>query len=209
MRKSTVLDLKNLRVFKGLANNKLLLILLFALLIGMTIGISIYSKSEVLSSFAESSLFEFLSERSGKAFGSVFLSSFFSSMLFLLFIFLAGTSLLGIVMSPLLVCFIGFFYTNTASYIYSALGIKGVAFYAVIIIPVAVVFLLTVLSAAKYSVLFSYVIARLTFPRTAPSNLYEEFRKYCIRFSLLVLLVVLSSLIDASLSKAFIHYFDL
>lgn len=209
MRKGTVLDLKNLRILKGLSNNKLFIILLSVLLIGMAVGVSIYSKSEVLSSFAESSLTDFLNDRNGRAFGNIFLSSFFSSMLFLLLIFLAGTSLLGIVLSPLLVGFLGFFYTNTATYIYSVFGIKGVAFYAVIIIPVAVVFLLTVLSAAKYSVLFSYVIARMTFPRSAPANLYEEFRKYCIRFSLLILLVVLSSIVDASLSRAFIQYFNL
>lgn len=209
MKRSTVLDLKHLRFFDGFVKNKLLIILALSFLIGLIAGAVTYSKSEILLAYAEDWLSDFLSDRADRAFMSIFISSLFSGLLFLLAIFLSGTSLLGIILAPLLVALRGFLYTNAASCLYSSYGVKGVAFHAVIIIPVAVIYSLTVLTAAKYSVSFSYIIARMTMPRSAPASLYDDFRKYCIKFALLILLVVFSALVDAVLSRSFIGSFNL
>lgn len=209
MKRSRVLDLKNLRFWDGLAKNKLLIILALSFFVGLVIGVTVFSKSSILMSIAKNSVSEFLKDRINQAFLSIFISSFFSGLLFLLAIFLSGTSLLGIVLAPLLLALRGFLYANTVSYIYSSYGVKGVAFCAVIIVPSAVIFSLTALFAAKYSISFSYIIARLTLPRSTPACLYEDFKKYCMRFALLVILVIFSSLVDAVLSRSFIGSFNL
>lgn len=209
MKRSTVLDLKHLRFLDGFAKNRLLIVLALSFVLGLIIGTVTYSKSELSVTIAEDALTEFIADRAGESFLSIFFSAVFSGLLFMLTLFLSGTSLLGIVLSPLLVALRGFMYSNMAAYLYSSYGVKGIAFHAVIIIPPAVIFSLALLLAARYSISFSSVIARLTLPRSAPASLYEDFRRYCIRYSLLILLIIFSSLIDAVLSKSFISSFEL
>ena len=209
MRKGTVLNLKYLHFFDGLAKNKLMVLLFFAFIIGAVVGTATYSKSDNLISFSEAFLSDFLNDRIEQSFFNIFISSLFSGLLFLLALFLSGTSLLGIILSPLLIALRGFLYSNMAAYLYSEYSIKGVAFCAVIIIPVAVINCLAFFWAAKYSMSYSYVISYLTLPHSAPANLYEDFKNFCIKYSFLIIVVIFAALTDAVLSKSLIETFNL
>lgn len=209
MRRSGVLNLRRWHFLEVLGKNRLLLLLCVLFLGGVIAGSTCLGNNERLSALAENGLRQIVSERSGAAFGAVLFNSFGSSMVYLTAVCVAGTSMLGIVISPVTVIWRGFYFGLLTALLYSEYALKGVAFNAIMLIPPAVFSVIGLILGAKDSVTFSLLLAKLTLPRSAPGSLFSEFRLYCIRFAILIITALLSALTDALVSHFFIGFFEL
>ena len=204
MQKGKVLSLKNFKLADFVARNNILTILVVLIAGGIAVGIFTQSKIQLLSEYSADYLERFIALRSGESFVSVALSSFMGSALVLLLLFAAGTSMLGVVLVPLLSAVRGMFFGGVSALLYSQYAVKGIAFNAVLIIPSAFVFVIALLLAARESMRFSVLIAKISLPGSPSVNLAFDFKYYCGRFLFIALIVLASALVDAVLSCSFL-----
>ena len=204
MQKGKVLSLKNFKFMDFAARNNILTVLVVLIAGGIAVGIFTQSKIQLLSEYSADYLERFIALRSGESFVSVALSSFMGSALVLLLLFAAGTSMLGVVLVPLLTAVRGMFFGGVSALLYSQYAVKGIAFNAVLIIPSAFVFVIALLLAARESVRFSVLIAKISLPGSPSVNLAFDFKNYCGRYLFIALIVLASALVDAVLSCSFL-----
>ena len=157
----------------------------------------------MISKYSATYVERFVSLRSGESFLSVALSSFMGSALVLLVIFAAGTSMMGVVLVPFLAVLRGVFYGGVSALLYSEYAVKGIAFNAVLIVPSAFIFVVALLLAARESVRFSLLIAKMSLPGSPSVNLAFDFKNYCGRYLFIALIALASALTDAVLSCSF------
>ena len=204
MRKGTVLSLKNFRFAEFIAKNNILVILVLLFIAGIIFGIFSEQKISFISDYASSYLDGFISERTGASFFSVMLESFMSSCAVLLVIFASGTSMLGVLLVPFAAVLRAVLYGAVSAVLYSQYSVKGIAFNTVLIVPSALIFIFSLLLAARESVKFSAIILKISFPGTQAVNLSFDFKNYCGRYLFILLIALLSAIIDAVLSCSFI-----
>lgn len=204
MRKGKVLSLKNFRFAEFVAKNNILAVLVVLITAGVAVGIFTESKLQVLSQYSASYVERFVALRSGESFISIVLSSFMSSALVLLVLFAAGTSMLGVVLVPFLAALRGVFYGGVSALLYSEYSVKGIAFNAVLIIPSAFIFVIALMLAARESMRFSLLIAKISLPGSSSVNLAFDFKNYCGRYLFIALIALASALTDAVLSCSFL-----
>lgn len=204
MRKGKVLSLKNIRFAEFVAKNNILAVLVVLITAGVAVGIFTEAKLQLLSKYSASYVERFVALRSGESFLSVALSSFMSSALVLLALFAAGTSMLGVVLVPFLAALRGVFYGGVSALLYSEYSVKGIAFNAVLIVPSAFVFVIALLLAARESMRFSLLIAKMSLPGSQSVNLAFDFKNYCGRYLFIALIALASALTDAVLSCSFL-----
>lgn len=204
MQKGKVLSLKNFRFAEFVAKNNILTILVVLITAGVTVGIFTESKLQVLSRYSTSYIERFIALRSGESFASVALNSFMSSALVLLMLFAAGTSMLGVVLVPILAAVRGVFFGGVSALLYSQYSVKGIAFNAVLIIPSAFIFVIALLLAARESMRFSILMAKISLPGSPSVNLAFDFKNYCGRYLFIALIALASALTDAVLSCSFL-----
>lgn len=209
MRRSTVVNLNRVKFAQFLGKNHLIILLTFMFIAGVAVGSITIGKSQNVLKLSEYFLNTYVSQRMDVSFFSILFSSFFTSLLTVLFVFVSGASMLGVITVPIWVVLRGFLYGAVSSFLYSEYSVKGIAFNAVMVIPAAVVFVISFLLAAKESVKFSIIMAKLTLPRSKPVNLYIDFRNYCARYTFFCVAILISALIDAVLSYSFIKFFQL
>lgn len=204
MRKGKVLSLKNFRFMEFVAKNNILAVLVVLITAGVAVGIFTEAKLQLLSKYSASYVERFVALRSGESFLSVALSSFMSSALVLLALFAAGTSMLGVVLVPFLAALRGVFYGGVSALLYSEYSVKGIAFNAVLIVPSAFIFVIALLLAARESMRFSLLIAKMSLPGSPSVNLAFDFKNYCGRYLFIALIALASALTDAVLSCSFL-----
>lgn len=204
MKKGTVLSLKNLKFTDFMAKNNILVILIFLFILGLAAGTFSGSKISVLSEYSDDYLKRFISERTNATFFSVTLNSFMGSALTLLLTFAAGTSMLGVILVPTIFLLRGVLYGSVSALLYSEYSVKGIAFNAVLIIPAAILFIISLILSSRESIKFSLIIAKMTLPGSPSPNLSADFKNYCGRYLFICLLVLASALVDAVLSCSFL-----
>ena len=189
-------------------NNWVLCLTVF-FIFGFSIGIFLFEKRGLFEDWANNYLLNFISARTGVKFFRIVLSSFLSSMLFLIVSFVCGTSVFGVVLSPFCVAFKGLLYGIISAMLYSEYSLKGVAFHAVVLLPPAIIAVIALVLSAKESMLFSLMLAKLTLPTAIPANLSYNFKKYCFKNFLFCLLILFSAVVDAVISTNFLSRFSL
>ena len=204
MKKGTVLSLKNLKFTDFMAKNNILVILILLFILGLAAGTFSGLKISVLSEYSDDYLKRFISERTNATFFSVTLDSFMGSALTLLLTFAAGTSMLGVILVPTIFLLRGVLYGSVSALLYSEYSVKGIAFNAVLIIPSAFVFIIAFLLAARESMRFSLVIAKMSLPGAQSVNLSYDFKNFCGRYLFIALIALASALTDAVLSCSFL-----
>ena len=203
MKKGTVLSLKKIRLSEFIIKNNTLVLLVCLFIAGIAAGTFAGKRFSALADYSAKYLERFIAERQGVSFLSVAVNSFAESALVLLAVFAAGTSVLGVVLSPLAAAARCVLYGGVSALLYSEYSVKGIAFNAVLVIPSEIIFAVALLLAAKESLRFSLGMARLTLPAAPPVNLSAEFRAYCGKYLIICLLTLLSALTDAVMSCSF------
>lgn len=208
MKKGIIVNLKRFKVLDYVTLNKIFFVLCVVFIIGITVGSTVLSKNNWLSQNTEIFFTNYISVHSGNSFFKKLLIDFFRYFLILALYFLSGSSMLGVAVTPFITVWQGILYGGISSYLYSTHGLSGIAFNAIILIPSAVIFTVCCFFAAKYSIDFSLLIAKLTLPKSKPASLYLNFKKYCGKFLIFIAVSLVCAIIDIILNLLFLNFFN-
>ncbi len=209
MQRGRVFSLRKFGITEFFQKNSFLIILTVCFILGIFLGVFLFEDISVLSDYPKEYIEEYISVRTDRAFVKILFTSVLEFWALLFLTFLLGASLFGVVTVPSLVVLKGFLYGGITAYLYSAYGLKGVAFNAIIFIPSVIVFIVVLLVAARESIRFSMKLSSLTLNKTLPFSLSQNFKDYSIKYLIFAVVVIFSSLIDALVSAGLLKYFTL
>lgn len=207
MKRSRVVSLKNIGLTDFFKRNIIILMLCLVFILGVFVGTVCYIKNPVSTNLSRDWFNDYISFRISDSFFSVFINSAIYFLTISISVFACGSSMMGTVLVPSLILYLGFRYGLIASYAYSVYELKGIAFNAIILIPPTVMFLIGLFFASKSSVEFSLIMTKLALPKSAPRNISSDFKIYSGKFVILFFVIFLSSIIDASLCRWLIDFF--
>ena len=207
MRKGVIVNLKRFKLFDYVTLNKIFILLCVLFIAGIATGSAIYPKNATLADFSKN-LFGSYTALHSKPWIQSLAISFVKYLIVLLFYFLSGTSMLGVAVVPFLTFWQGIMFGNISSYLYATYALKGIAFNAIILVPPSIIFTICSFFAARESIDFSLLMAKLTLPKSKPANIYTDFRKYCGKFIIFVGISLLASVTDLVLNLLFLHFFE-
>ncbi len=208
MKKGVIININKNDFLNYIKNNKIVIMLTAAFIIGIAIGCFLFLRSNIAADFSKGMFDYFFENRQGRGFFKIFSYSFKIRFIVLLFCFLSGSSLMGVVFVPTTVIFIGFIYGTLSAYVCHIYLLKGIAFNALIIIPTATLFIIALLLASVKSIYFSFEFIKLVFPNSRPINLFASFKEICGYYLIYLSVALCSAVVDALLSKALISYFE-
>lgn len=208
MRNSAILNLNRTKIFNVLSKNKFTFSILLCYVIGIVLGVVCLKNSQTVYNTAKSDFVNYLSVRYNLAFFNVFLNAFLAVLPFCLVIFLCGTSVVGVVLIPICVCYCGFEYGICTAYLYKQYLLQGIAFNSLILIPATLVSILGYILLSKEAFGFSVQLLRITMPNYNNVGVYSGFKGYTKRFLLLILIFIGSALADSLLNFAFLDFFN-
>lgn len=203
-----VLYLKKFKGIEFLRKNRVLLLMSLLFIIGIIISVTVYSEGTKISALLTKIFNYYISKRSGAKFAKVFLTSILGYLSVIALYFIFGTSMMGLAIIPIFTLTLGFLSGGISSVLYSQYALKGVAFNALIVIPPALVFLISLFFCAKESLCLSLSISKLTLYKGSASSLYEDFKKFCGKYLLMIFFLIAAALLDSTLSRLFIKFFD-
>lgn len=208
MKKGMILNLKKLKILDYVTLNKIFIILSLLFIVGIILGSTVLSDNAILLKSTDTFLNEYLSIHNSGVFLKKLFSCFLKYFFVLAIYFLSGASLLGVAIVPFITAWQGIIFGNTATHINQAYGLSGIAFNAIILIPTSAIFTVCCFFAAKCSVNFSLAIAKLTLPRSRPTNLFIEFKDYCLKFTIFLGISMICSILDIILNLLFLNFFE-
>ena len=199
MRRTALLNLRNFEKFFLVFKRNGILIFLFSIfLVGLFIGVFSFENSVILKKIIIDFLFKNNLLKS-TFFGCLF-NSFWNYMFLICITFICGTSMLGVILSPITVTLFGFFCGTYSATVYVDYGLKGIAFYAVMILPCAVLITVALLLSATESFRFSLFLVKQILSNSVPVNITLVFKEFCIKHLLISLLVLFTAFINSVLS---------
>ena len=208
MRKTALIKLNTNKLFFKLKINILEIIFVILFIIGLFVGCYLVKNYEAIRSASEDYFKTFLSSRNSVGFFGITLKSILDSLPIFLFVFLSGTSLIGVVLIPLLVFLKGSLIGIYTGFIYSNYLLKGIAFNALFFIPVNIILIFALIVCSKISFSYSAILLKISMPKSYSVNLSNNFQSYYKRFSLTALLLIFSAIIDALMSSSFLGLFN-
>ena len=210
MKKGRVISFKSCNnLLRFFSHNTLLIFFCIIFIIGILFGVFCYGKNDFLKELIDKYITDFISFRTDNKVFDVFIKSFFTSLLVFVISFSFGTSLSGAIFIPLLLFFIAFIFGEISALLYSEYSLNGFAFHTVIILPSAIIFIISLIFSCIESIKFSILISKLTLPATVPQNLSHYFKYYCFKYIIYILIVLISAITDALISVNFIDNFKL
>ncbi len=207
MQRGRVLSLRRFGIADFLQKNYFLLLIFLCLIIGLILGVFLFSDIDFLKTYSEEYVKDYFDKRQNVSFGMIFLTSSLESLALLFIAFLLGASFFGVVTVPLAIAIKGFFQGGITAFLYSSYGLKGIVFNAIIYIPSTIIFIIVLMLASRESVRFSMKISSLTLSKTLPCNLSEDFKIYSIKYLFFAVFVLISSLLDSVLSITILKHF--
>ncbi len=208
MRKGIIVNLKRFKLLDYVTLNKVFILLCVLFITGITVGSVIYPKNLTIAEFAKNFFENYITVHNSNSFFKKLFVCFLKYLVVLLLYFLSGTSMLGVAVIPFLTVWQGIAFGNVSAYLYAEHALKGIAFNAIILVPPSIIFTICTFFAAKESINFSLLLAKLTLPKSKPANIYTDFRKYCARFIIFVAVSFVASMADVALNLLFLHFFD-
>lgn len=176
------------------------------LILGLFIG-ALYFKYHADSSYYKENFLRFYSSTKGNFF-SVLLQSVIEFLPYAAGLFLSGTCMAGMVLSPIITLLFGYNIGILAGYAYRVYALNGIVFHLLAICPWAVLTAIAILLSAREAIGFSVSIARLAFPGRQTAVLDKDFRLYCTRQLFVWLCFFVSALVRALLSCGFASFFQ-
>ncbi len=204
MNRTASISVKGLNL-KYLKENSTFIALITLVLISLFLGVMVISQTTYFGLSSE--MFdEYVTVRRSGSFGTIFLTVFLNTLKLPLTSYLFGTSVLGLVISPLLMCYASFSYGMLSGYVYSSFGLSGIVFNLfVLLLPQLISTFCLVLSSLE-CINFSKKIANICIKDRRPINLYQDFKMFCIKHLVLIVPVFVSSILDITLFKLLENY---
>ncbi len=128
-----------------------------------------------------------------------FINSFGMSFLFMAVLFCLSLSPLGLMAVPALILFRGLGYGISSGYLCVTYGLKGLVYYAFVMLPGAFVSSLALVYAAQYCFDYSKELAVSIFGIAENRNLRGKLAALVLNCSYTLLMTVFASLLDAGL----------
>ena len=205
-----VIDLKYFNKFYSVIRTNLVpIIFCLMFLFGFGFGITSTVKSQSFFDFSKRLFDDYTFLRLNSEFLKITCNSFLLSFTYIVLLFISGASVLGIAVLPFAVFYKGITYGAIMAYLYNEFSLKGIAFNSVMILPAATVFVTAMILSACESFSFSLKLAKITMPKTSPTNLFFDFKSYCKRYFAYLFLVLFSGIIDGFVSTYFSVNFSL
>ncbi len=208
MRNSAIFNLNRSKFFDFFVKNRFVIFILISYVIGIVLGIFWLRSSDAVFDIAAADFSAYISLRGSSTFIKIFYDAFLSFLPICLMVFLSGTSVVGIILIPILICYCGFDYGICTGYLYSNFLLQGIAFNSLILIPCTLIAVLGYLLLSRESFYFSLQLLRVTMPNAKNPNIYSGFKGYCKKFVILMFIFVGASLLDAVLTFSFVKYFN-
>lgn len=190
-----------------LKENYPFLTLLFIALVCLLVGVLSVGNPDVYSATAED-FSSYLSIRQNNTFIMSFVFALICISKYPVVSFLCGTSVLGLVISPISLGLASYRYGLIAGFIYTEYGLNGIVFNLFALLLPSLVYLFGLLLMSRECIGFSRLVASMCVKGTRPVNLFEPFKLYCIHSLFLFLIVLLSTFIDITLFGLFENYFS-
>lgn len=209
MRKGIIVNFKKFRLLNNTKINKTFIMLSLFFIAGITVSVFVFNKNTTFADFSKKIFDNYISIHISSSFLKKFFATFLKYFIVLIIYFLFGTSMLGVAVIPFLTFWQGILYGNISAYLYTVYALKGIAFNAIVLVPPTIVFTVCTFFAAKDSVNFSLLIAKLTFPNSKPASMFVDFRKLCTKYIIYICITVISVIADILLNALFLKFFKL
>ncbi len=190
-------------------NNKVFIFIVICIIIGMIAGSASIGciNMEVLHKLDFLFLNDF-KERINQSSGDVFISSFSSLFIFVIIIEMTALSFWGMILIPLLVAFKGLGLGLTAGYLYLIYGLKGIAFYMLILLPGIFVSSIGIILFSVGAFKFSGKFANKVLPGANNERLWDDFKLHIHKSGYSLIILAIASLIDMSFMAMFSRFFE-
>jgi hypothetical protein len=207
--KRRIKAVKNKQNFVSIINeNNILIFMLFCFLLGNLISILIFKLNNTSNNFYDTQFKDYVSDLKG-GFGKIFISSFLQIAPYISLVFLAGTSMAGSVITPLIIALRGAQLGLITSYLYVHFALNGIIFNILIIIPPAVITALSLILSGREAFGFSISLARLAVPDSKSVILDNDFKIYCMRQLFILIFYVIGILLQTIMASSFLSFFKL
>ena len=207
MQRGTVVNLKHFKIgFDFLRQNWKLILLTLCFIVGIILATFSTNKSGYIFKQLKLASQNFIELRLSKDFLKIFLKSFLIDFVFLLAIFVLGSSINGITLVPVIIGIKGYLLGNLIGYIYSAYELKGIAFCALIVIPPSIITVICLFNFSKFAMCFSLRVISVTMPNTLNKNLNLQFKQFVKLLFINLLPIIFSALCDGWLSMKLVPY---
>lgn len=190
-------------------NYRTIIFLSILLILGMVLGT--ISISAVNMDFIYKVDFLFLNDFKERITSSnleIFTSSLLSLSFFALLIEFVTLSFFGALLIPVLVTFKGLGIGMTAGYLYLIYGLKGIAFYILILLPGIFVSSIGLIIFGAESFKFSCKFAKKIFPKSDGISLWSEFKNYIHKIGCAFVILLFSSILDVGFMAMFSRFFE-
>ncbi len=208
MRKGIILDFKKIKFLNFIKINKIFVLLSIIFVLGIFIGAFVFNKNELFFDYSKKLFETTVILHKSYTWFSILISSFLKYFSLLFLFFISGTSMFGIVIIPFISLWQGIVYGSLSSYLYSSYSLKGIAYNAIILMPPAIIFTVCSFLAARDSIDFSLLLAKLSLPKSRPTNIFFDFKKFCGKFIIFICISFFSSVTDLILNSLFINLFN-
>jgi hypothetical protein len=188
--------------------NNILIFMVFCFLLGNLISILVFKLNNTQNNFYETEFKEYISDFDGN-FGKVFTASALQIAPYMCLIFLAGTSMAGSIITPLIIALRGAKLGFISSYLYVHFSLNGIIFNILLIIPSAVLTALSLIFSGREAFGFSLSLARLAVPDSKSVILDNDFKIYCMRQLFILLFYILGILLQTIMVISFYSFFKL
>lgn len=207
MKHITTINLRKSKVIGSFSQNKFLIVFTILYAFGILLGVFLLKRNSAVFALAKASFSSFKLVRTTENFWNIFLSAVMSFLPTVLALFLSGTSVVGVALSPVIVCYCGFSYGITAGFLYTNYSLQGIAYNSLILLPCTFFALIGYFICAKSAFGFSLNIVRAILPEKRCEGIFDNFKGYCSRYALNLFIFVVPCLLDSILSVSFFKYF--
>ncbi len=138
----------------------------------------------------------------------IFISSLLSLFAFSLIIEFSTLSFFGALLIPVIIIFKGLGIGITAGYLYMIYGLKGIAFYILILLPGIFISSIGIIIFAAESFKFSCKFAKKILPKSDGESVWCEFKNYIHKIGCAFIVLLFSSLIDVGFMAMFSRFFE-
>lgn len=176
-----------------LKKNGLLILLMILFMMGMIYG-SLMVKSQFFSPLSLSDIQENYIKNSDTFLGILF-SSFFSNYLFVLIPYLLGYSSISQIITVFIPLFNGLGLGLSMGFLYSNLGLGGIGYSLLIIVPQTAVSLFAIFIACRESIKLSNLFLKGV--KNSDSINFDIIKLYNIKFVVLTIITAISALIHS------------
>lgn len=190
-------------------NNKVFIFLVCCMISGMVLGA--VSVGTINMEIVHKMDFLFLNdfkERIKSNGTDIFVSSFSSIVIFAIVTEMCALSFWGSAVIPLVNFFRGLGLGITSGYLYLIYGLKGIAFYILILLPGIFVSSIGLILFSAESTKFSVKFAKMILPRETSESLWDELKNHIKSCGYCMIILLISSLIDLMFMEMFSKFFE-